>query len=274
MDLPKILFVDDEPGIRLTMPKILELHGFEVTVAATVAQALDCITKQPFQVLLADLNIGEPGDGFTVVSAMRRTQPNAVTIILTGYPAFETALEAIRKQVDHYVVKPADVDSLVSDIREKLNGKKPHLPLELKRVARIIEQNREQIVSAWLMAVNADPELAAISLSAAERADHVPGVLAKLVRMLEEHPGVVSEETLDAAAAHGRIRRIQGYTVPMIVSESRLLRRTIYGVVQQNLLSVEISYLVPDMVLISDSLDAQIKRSVEAYLAAEVERVA
>jgi DNA-binding NtrC family response regulator len=85
-DAIKILFVDDEPGIRLTLPVILEGAGFQVVVAATVPEALSIIGTQKFDVLISDLNIGNPGDGFTVVSAMRRTQPDAVTFILTGYP--------------------------------------------------------------------------------------------------------------------------------------------------------------------------------------------
>jgi len=79
MDKPKtprrILFVDDEPGIRVTLSAILQANGFQVTSAATVAEALREINSQTFDALISDLNIGEPGDGFTVVSAMRRTQP-------------------------------------------------------------------------------------------------------------------------------------------------------------------------------------------------------
>ena len=92
----RLLLVDDEAVIRITLSAILSKHDFEVTAAATVAEALQKITTETFDVLLSDLNIGNPGDGLTVVSAMRRTQPEAVTMILTGYPAFETALEAIR----------------------------------------------------------------------------------------------------------------------------------------------------------------------------------
>ena len=88
----RILFADDEPGIRMTLPLILEQEGFEVSVAATVAEALAYINRDSFDVLLADLNIGERGDGFTLISAMRRVQPQAVTLILTGYPDFATAL--------------------------------------------------------------------------------------------------------------------------------------------------------------------------------------
>ena len=75
----RILFVDDEPGIRLSLPAVLTIHGFEVTAAGSVAEALDSMNKWPFDVLISDLNIGHPGDGFTVVSAMRRTQPECVT---------------------------------------------------------------------------------------------------------------------------------------------------------------------------------------------------
>ena len=92
----RILFADDEPSIRMTLPAILQHEGFEVSVAATVAEALAYINRETFDVLLADLNIGERGDGFTLISAMRRSQPQAVTLILTGYPDFETAMQAIR----------------------------------------------------------------------------------------------------------------------------------------------------------------------------------
>src|SRR5215472_4098133 len=96
----RILFVDDDPDLRDIWSAILKSEGFTVHVAATVTEALVLITKETFNVLIADLNVGSPGDGFTVVSAMRRVQPQAVTFILTGYPAFQAALQAIRLQVD------------------------------------------------------------------------------------------------------------------------------------------------------------------------------
>src|SRR5207248_8028454 len=69
---PRLLFVDDEPSIRTTLTQILQAEGFQVTSCATVPEAIEAINKEKFDVLISDLNVGEPGDGFTVVSAMRR----------------------------------------------------------------------------------------------------------------------------------------------------------------------------------------------------------
>jgi DNA-binding NtrC family response regulator len=122
MTIPKrLLFVDDEPNIRLTLPPVLESHGFAVTTAATVSEAVAKIHGAEFDVLLSDLNIGEEDNGFQVISAMRTTHPHCVTVILTGYPTFESALLAIRHQVDEYLVKPADIDALVTTINQKLS---------------------------------------------------------------------------------------------------------------------------------------------------------
>ena len=116
----RVLFVDDEPGMRLTMPEVLRQHGFSVTAVGNVNEALDEITSAQFDVLISDWNFDHPADGFIVVSAMRRTQPNCVTVILTGYPALETALEALRNEVDDYLIKPADIPALVNLIGAKL----------------------------------------------------------------------------------------------------------------------------------------------------------
>lgn len=98
MPKTRLLFVDDEPNIRLTLPAVLEREGFAVTTAASVPEAVDLINREKFDILISDLNIGQPSDGFTVVSVMRRVQPEAFTFILTGYPDFESALQAIRNQ--------------------------------------------------------------------------------------------------------------------------------------------------------------------------------
>jgi DNA-binding NtrC family response regulator len=109
MEHVRVLFVDDKPTIRETCPAILRKHAFNVTSVGTVADALSKITTAQFDVLISDMNIGEPGDGFLVVKAMRKAHPNCVTLVLTGHPAAETALLDFRYQVDEKIV-----DSIVS----------------------------------------------------------------------------------------------------------------------------------------------------------------
>jgi DNA-binding NtrC family response regulator len=179
----RILFVDDESVIRITLSAILSRYGFEVSTAATVAEALQKITSETFDVLLSDLNIGNPGDGLTVVSAMRRTQPDAVTMILTGYPAFETALEAIRQQVDDYIVKPADIPALVNTIENKLATppQQRHLPPP-KRVAMILQEQLQRIEELWLSAIEKDGALSRMALQKEERGDYLRGILEEVIR--------------------------------------------------------------------------------------------
>lgn len=254
----RLLLVDDEAVIRITLSAILSKHGFEVSAAATVAEALQKITSQQFEVLLSDLNIGNPGDGLTVVSAMRRTQPEAVTMILTGYPAFETALEAIRQQVDDYILKPADVPALILTIENKLATppRQRHLPAP-KRVAMVLQEHLQRIEDLWLAAVEKDEALSRVALSKEQRLDHFNGMLEQVIRAAQSYSG---EET----AAHKKItggydirRNLEGYTPTMMLAEFCILRRVVARIVQENLLAVNLSYLVPDLAQVNESLDEQ-----------------
>src|SRR3954447_5608490 len=175
--------------IRRTLPEILRQEGFEVTVAANVPEALEHMQREHFDILISDLNIGEPGDGFTVVSAMRRSQPQAATFILTGFPDFDTALKAIRSQVDDYLVKPAHPIRLIEKVRAKLADRaQSKRPRSMQRVSYVIRENRKTIAREWLREVNAHPELAAIPLSEKERLDCLDAFLDDLARSVAQTP--------------------------------------------------------------------------------------
>jgi DNA-binding NtrC family response regulator len=88
----KILIVDDNEALRVSLAAALEVNRFAVTDAAPVSDALHLIDSQPFDVLLCDLHMPGAGDGFTVVSAMRHKNPDAVTLVFSGYPALKEAM--------------------------------------------------------------------------------------------------------------------------------------------------------------------------------------
>jgi CheY-like chemotaxis protein len=79
LEQPKILVVDDDEKIRATLKGVLTFNQFMVTTASNVGEALHLIDTEPFDVLLSDLHMPGAADGFTVVSAMRHTNPDAVT---------------------------------------------------------------------------------------------------------------------------------------------------------------------------------------------------
>lgn len=262
---PRVLFLDDEESIRATLPLMLEAYGFSVTSTGTVPDALRLISHEKFDVLIADLNVGNAGDGFTVVSAMRRTQPTSVNFILTGYPAFETALEAIRQQVDDYLIKPTDIELLVQAIQSKLTDRKPTHGIQPKRLPDIIEQHLGSIVEHWLTEVKKDQEISSIPLSDDDRRDHVPRLLQQALE--RAYGRQLSREDTDAAQLHGTIRRKQGYSVPLVVREARILLRAIADCVQENLLAIQVSYLIPDMVNVWETVATELEISVKAFVA-------
>jgi CheY-like chemotaxis protein len=120
----RLLFVDDERGIRETLSVILRRYGFTVTVAATVDEALEQIKTHQFDLLLCDLNIEAERDGYMVIRAMRDVNPECVIIVLTGYPDEESAEETLKLGIDDYIAKPANADILVAMLAEKLTNRK------------------------------------------------------------------------------------------------------------------------------------------------------
>ena len=265
-DRTRILFVDDEPNIRLTLPHILRQHGFEVTSVASVSQALREISAQEFDALISDLNIGEPGDGFTVVSAMRRTQPQCLTFILTGYPAFETALQAIRSQVDDYLVKPADVHDLINTLRHRLTAPRQIRWTETLSLAEFLSTYAREIGDRSLASMRGHPRIGALPLNDAERVENIPSLLAEIARQLRsEKSEDLTEKMLWVGFKHGQARRQQGYSQEMLVDDTRIVDSSTYAVVQDHLLEISLSNLIPDLSRFNDGLEAHLQASLRAF---------
>ena len=116
----RVLLVDDDAAVRAMVNQGLERQGFEVVAAASVTEALRRITTEHFDVLITDLHMPNPGDGFTVVSAMRHSQPDAVTLLVSGYPDTQSAMETILLEVDEVIVKPFEIGRLTEVLKERM----------------------------------------------------------------------------------------------------------------------------------------------------------
>lgn len=266
MSQQRVLLVDDEPAILATFQQILMGDGFEVAVASSVAAGLALMQSQTFDALITDLNIGQPGDGFTLVSAMRRTQPEAVTFIITGFPAFDTALEAIRSQVDDYFVKPMDIQALLNALHNRLESPKRHVPIPAKRVGVIVRARQNDIIRDWLRRLREGCPQAA-SFTDEELIDNVPKIVGEMARCATEDDRNISADARGSASHHGELRCNQGFSIDVFLRESRFLRQAVLYYVHSAMLEVNLSFVFEDLSVMSDSLDAQLEISVSAYIA-------
>ena len=259
-----VLVVDDDETIRAMLRRALESEGFTVTAVGTLPEALALISQSRFDVLISDLNMGHPADGFVVVSAMRRTHPDTLTFVLTGYPAFEAALEAIRLHVNDYLIKGTPIKELVEKIKTGLvQGQPRRHPHKTKRVPDVIEENKDAVIAHWLQQVMANDDLRRVELSDADRIDHVPGLLDEAITHARD--GFVGLQRQNAADQHGTLRYHQRYAVPMLILEARLLQDVVFECIRQNFLVIDLSNLVADITKMSDTLSMELEQSVRAF---------
>jgi len=234
-------------------------------VASNVRDALRHIATETFDVLLSDLHLPLAGDGFTLVSAMRHTHPDALTVILSGYPAVDEAMSAILSQADEIFAKPIRIGALKELIRKRLADPQSVKRVKPESVASILEREIETTIENWLETVDHDAELTCVPLSRLERTGHLPKLLRDLVLRLRLDSGLPAPIS-KAARDHGALRLQQGYTATMVVEESRILQVSIFSTLQRNLCGVDFSRLLLDVVTIADEVDSQLKQAMLSYV--------
>src|SRR5271155_2288702 len=255
MTTTRVLVVDDDESVRVMVQEGLQGDGFEVVAASNVNDALRHIATENFDVLLSDQHMPLAGDGFTLVSAMRHTHPDALTVVLTGYPALNEAMAAILSQADEILVKPVLIGSITELIRTRLADPRTIKRVKVESVATILERESNITIQSWLDLVEDDAELTCIPLSRADRTGHLPSLLQDLVVRLRLESGSNAPLSI-AAHDHGNMRREQGYSVPMVIEESRILQVSIFTTLQRNMRGVDFSKVLADVVTIADEVDS------------------
>jgi CheY-like chemotaxis protein len=263
--VPRVLIAEDDGAVRGMLQAALERDGFDVVAVAGVREALSHIASENFDLLLSDLHMPHAGDGFTVVSAMRHTHPHAATVVLSGYPALDEALAAIRLQADEVLVKPIEIASLREIIHKKVANPGPHKHLPTLSVASILEHNLDVTIQGWMALVQQNNELTCIPLSFEDRTGHLPNLLADLIYRLRLPPTARADISI-SAREHGELRRKQGYTAAMVVEESRILQVSIFSTLQNNLTRVDFSKVLLDVITIADEVDSQLKQALYSYV--------
>jgi DNA-binding response OmpR family regulator len=118
----RILLVDDEASIRLTLGALLQRAGYTVTQAEHGEAAVALLEQHAFDLLLVDLKM--PGmDGMQVVAAARQRQPDLAILVLTGHGSLDTAIEGLHQGVFDYLLKTTEPGKVVERVKAGLEAR-------------------------------------------------------------------------------------------------------------------------------------------------------
>jgi DNA-binding NtrC family response regulator len=110
----RILVVDDEEAIRLTLQAILDMNGFEVETASSAREAADKLTKNTYHMVITDLKMESETAGYEVVQVAKAQPYQPATAILTAFPSLGSEWQ--NRGAQQLLVKPVGTDDLLRQI--------------------------------------------------------------------------------------------------------------------------------------------------------------
>jgi DNA-binding response OmpR family regulator len=263
---PRILLVQADSFEPSALSSAFERSGFEVVATSNVKQAVILLTAEEFSALICDLHIPAPGDGFTLINAMRHFHPDAITMIMSHYPALRESMCALLPQADEILVTPIAPEHIVTLLKNRLREPKHHNVRVPEPVATVLERHSSSTISNWIGRVNGNKDLASVPLSNEGRTGHLPTLLRELVQRLRApHVDEGQAKVSLAALAHGRVRSQQGYTAAMLVEESRILQVCIFKTLRTNLSALDLSLVLTDVMTIADEVDSQLRQTMASF---------
>ncbi len=119
-----LIVVDDDRAFAQRLVRAMELRGFEVRGAHSVAEGVDLIRERAPAFAVVDMRL-EDGNGLDVIAELSRARPDARAIVLTGYGNIATAVTAVKLGAVDYLAKPADADDVTDALLAPSDDKAP-----------------------------------------------------------------------------------------------------------------------------------------------------
>lgn len=114
----RVLLVDDDPTVLLTLKAVLELHRFDVETAASVTDAQRKLAASTFDLVVTDVRMENESSGFEVIRAAARQPCRPATAVLTAYLPHDGQWK--NEPVDSILVKPIGTQTLVNQLESLL----------------------------------------------------------------------------------------------------------------------------------------------------------
>jgi len=135
---PRILVVDDDEGILLTMRAALEENGYAVETASNAEEAMQKTQTMTFNLALLDIKLPDI-DGTELLTKLQNAVPKMRKIIITGYPSLQNSIEALNNEADAYLTKPIDMEKLFTVIEKQLEKQEEDRKYGETKIAEFIK---------------------------------------------------------------------------------------------------------------------------------------
>jgi two-component system NtrC family sensor kinase len=132
MSSERILVVDDEPRLVKACTGTLAEEGYQAHGAGGGREALACLEKESFDLLLTDIRMPDV-DGLTVLRRARELDPDLTVVIITGFGTLQNAIDALRAGARGFLLKPFSPDDLLLAVREALEERRQEQEIMLLR---------------------------------------------------------------------------------------------------------------------------------------------
>ncbi|HKZ96159.1 MAG TPA: ActR/PrrA/RegA family redox response regulator transcription factor [Hyphomicrobiaceae bacterium] len=119
-----LIIVDDDRAFLQRLARAMEMRGFEVRSAHSIAEGIDLIHQRAPAFAVVDMRL-EDGNGLDVIAELTRVRPSARIIVLTGYGNIATAVSAVKLGAVDYLAKPADADDVTDALLAPSDAKAP-----------------------------------------------------------------------------------------------------------------------------------------------------
>lgn len=160
----RILIIDDEESLRYTFETFLKEEGYEVAAAETFDEAIALITELNFDLIFADILLGDK-IGIDLLREIRTRNLTCPVVMVTGFPNFETASEALRLGAFDYIAKPVTQKALLHAAALALKHKA--LLDENERIRTNLEAVFRSVKDGI---ITVDPDMRIIEMNAAAEA--------------------------------------------------------------------------------------------------------
>ena len=152
---PRVLLIDDDPGLPEVLELLLSREGYDAFHAATVKDGLDRVAAAAPDVVITDLKLPD-GTGLDVIQRVHSERPELPLILITSYSSLDSAIGALRAGAVDYLIKPFENEDLLRAVRRAVRIKRaPPLAVEayMREVVQRFQDAHSEIELARMLGI-------------------------------------------------------------------------------------------------------------------------